>query len=305
MKCRHCGALAVIDLPSHHTAFCETCFKDFFLRQVQRGITNQHLLEKDDRVLVAVSGGKDSLSLMLVLSRLGYNVTGLHIDLAIPKSSPILRKVVEDFCTKHDLTLIVKEMEKEGLAIPKVKATLHRPICSVCGKIKRHYFNKIALEGGFTALATGHNLDDEVARLFSNTMRWDIAYLSDQGPCLDGENGFVRKIKPFWRLSEYETAAYAFLENIQHDHTPCPYSQGASFTFHKKIWHEIDAKMPGRKLGFYLDFLERGRKAFAVFEQKELLQPCPSCGSPTSSGGLCGVCRIKKAVNSTSLQGEA
>ena len=133
---------------------------------------------------------------MLDLSRQGYDATGLHIDLGIPGSSEIVRGVIERFCGKHGFKLIVKEMAKEGLAIPLVKQRLKRPICSACGKIKRHYFNKTALEEGFTALATGPNLDDEIARLFSNTLRWDVGYLSDQGPRLDGEAGFARKVKP-------------------------------------------------------------------------------------------------------------
>ena len=207
MICKRCkSATAIISLPSHNTGFCENCFRDFFSAQVARGIETGKLFTHEDRILVALSGGKDSLSLMLELSRQGYDVTGLHIDLGIPGSSEIVRGVIERFCGKHGFKLIVKEMAKEGLAIPLVKQRLKRPICSACGKIKRHYFNKTALEEGFTALATGHNLDDEIARLFSNTLRWDVGYLSDQGPRLDGEDGFARKVKPFWRLTEFETS---------------------------------------------------------------------------------------------------
>ena len=289
MICKRCkSATAIISLPSHNTGFCENCFRDFFSAQVARGIETGKLFTHEDRILVALSGGKDSLSLMLELSRQGYDVTGLHIDLGIPGSSEIVRGVIERFCGKHGFKLIVKEMAKEGLAIPLVKQRLKRPICSACGKIKRHYFNKTALEEGFTALATGHNLDDEIARLFSNTLRWDVGYLSDQGPRLDGEDGFARKVKPFWRLTEFETATYAFLEGIEHHHTPCPYSAGASFTYYKGLWNQ---------LAFYVDFLKRGRSAFAGLERTEgdALAPCTVCGYPTSSG-VCGVCRIREVV---------
>ncbi len=177
MKCKVCKEVAVVSLRSHHAGFCATCFLKFFERQVERGINGPKLFTKEDRVLVALSGGKDSLALMLELSRQGYNVTGLHIDLSIEGSSNVTRAVVERFCEKHGFELIVKEMAAEGLAIPLVKAKLKRPICSACGKIKRYYFNKVAMDHGYTALATGHNLDDEVARLFSNTIRWDTAYL--------------------------------------------------------------------------------------------------------------------------------
>ena len=196
MKCRRCKATAVVALPSHNSAFCATCFLDFFSRQVAKGIEAHRLMTKEDKVLVALSGGKDSLALMLELSRQGYDVTGLHIDLAIPGSSPAARGVVERFCDAHGFPLIVRDMAAEGMPIPKVKETLKRPICSACGKIKRYFFNRTAREQGFTVLATGHNLDDEVARLTSNTLRWDRAYLSDQGPALADDEGIARKVKP-------------------------------------------------------------------------------------------------------------
>ena len=297
MKCKRCKETAVVALPSHHTGFCAECFLLFFTRQVERGIKERKLFTHDDRILVALSGGKDSLGLMLELSRLGYDVTGLHIDLAIPGSSPAARGVVERFCEKHGLNLIVKEMGAEGLAIPDVKARLNRPVCSACGKIKRYFFNKTALDEKFTVLATGHNLDDEIARLFSNTLRWDVAYLSDQGPDLAADGGFARKVKPLWRLSEFETANYAFLMGIEHHYAPCPYSGGASFTFYKKLLTDLEEEMPGRKLDFYQGFLERGRPVFARADNEDGvdLSGCTRCGYPTSNE-VCGVCRIRDAL---------
>ena len=304
MKCTRCKDTAVVALPSHNSGFCPACYLDFFTKQVEKGIRKHQLFTHEDRILVALSGGKDSLALMLELTRLGYDVTGLHIDLGIPNSSATARTAVEAFCAKHELPLQVLETAAEGLPIPLVKARLRRPICSACGKIKRHYFNKCALEGGYSVLATGHNLDDEVARLFSNTLRWDTAYLSDQGPALASEDGvgegpgFVRKVKPLWRLSEFETANYAFLRGIDWHFAPCPYSRGASFTFHKSIWAAIEEHMPGRKLDFYQAFLERGRPVFAAAAEKEgqALQACAECGMPTSQD-ICGVCRIRAAIS--------
>ena len=297
MNCRKCKASAVVALPSHNSAFCAKCFLEFFSGQVARGIKSQNLLQPDDKILVALSGGKDSLALMLELGRQGYNVTGLHIDLAIGHSSQAARAVVERFCARHGFALIIKDMAAEGLPIPKVKERLKRPICSACGKIKRHYFNRVALEQNFTVLATGHNLDDEVARLTSNTLRWDRAYLSDQGPGLDSENGFARKVKPLWRLTEFETANYAYLTGIENHYAPCPYSGGASFSVLKEMWLNLEEAMPGRKIDFYQGFLERGRPIFQAEEQTkgQILQPCQRCGFPTSAE-VCGVCRIREAL---------
>ena len=302
MKCKICKAEAVVALRSHNAAFCAACYKEFFARQVARGIESQKLFTREEKILVALSGGKDSLALMLELSRQGYDVTGLHIDLGIPGSSAAARGVVERFCARHGLRLMIRETAAEGLPIPLVKDKLHRPICSACGKIKRHLFNRAALDGGFDALATGHNLDDEAARLFSNTLRWDTAYLSDQGPRLKGEHGFARKVKPLWRLTEFETANYAFLMGIEHHYAPCPYSPGASFTTLKGLLQRLEAAMPGRKLDFYQGFLQRGRPVFARREAEEGvdLSPCTECGYPTSSGDLCGVCRIRAALRDES-----
>ena len=297
MKCRRCKATAVVALPSHNSAFCAACFLDFFSRQVAKGIEAHRLMTKEDKVLVALSGGKDSLALMLELSRQGYDVTGLHIDLAIPGSSPAARGVVERFCDAHGFPLIVRDMAAEGMPIPKVKETLKRPICSACGKIKRYFFNRTAREQGFTVLATGHNLDDEVARLTSNTLRWDRAYLSDQGPALADDEGFARNVKPLWRVTEFETANYAFLMGIENHYAPCPYSGGASFSTLKRLWMDLEDAMPGRKIDFYLGFLERGRPAFQAVEaaKGESLRPCSRCGYPTSAE-VCGVCRIREAL---------
>ena len=199
----------------------------------------------------------------------------------------------------------VKTLAEEGLAAPLVKKYLNRPICSACGKIKRYFFNKAALDGDFTVLATGHNLDDEIARLFSNVLRWDVSYLSDQGPNLPACNGFARKVKPLFRLSEFETANYAFLKGIDYHTAPCPYSGGASFTFHKTLWEDLEHEMPGRKLEFYLGFLERGRPVFARKEAEsgETIAPCTRCGYPTS-GGVCGVCRIRDIVRERLEEGD-
>lgn len=269
-----------------------------FLKQVATGIRRRELLDRDDKVLVALSGGKDSLGLMYALSELGYNVTGLHIDLGIFESSRKARAVVEDFCRDKGYPLRVVEMEKEGVPMPLIKRHIRRPICSICGKFKRHYFNKVALEEGFTALATGHNLDDEVARLFANTLRWDQAYLSDQGPVLPAENGFAKKVKPLFRVSEFESANFSFLMGIPYHHLPCPYSSGASFTGHKLLWRDLELRSPGSKRAFYKGFLDRGRPAFAAINQEAKdneVSPCTECGCPTSAG-VCNVCRIREQL---------
>jgi uncharacterized protein (TIGR00269 family) len=295
MKCKRCGELAAVKLPSHHAGFCPDCFERFFRNQVETAIRRHTMIAPGEKVLVAVSGGKDSLALMRVLSDLGHDVEGLHVHLAIPDSSDPVCERTEAYCRENGFRLHVLRTADVGLAIPKVKDAVHRPICAVCGKIKRHYFNRFAYEHGFSALATGHNLDDEVARLFANVLRWDATYLGGQGPTLPAEGKFVRKIKPLCRLTEFETAAYCFLKGIDHWKAACPYSGGASFTGHKKLFADLEARSPGQKTAFYEAFLKKGKARFAGAPREggDTLYACAQCGYP-SSGEVCGVCRIRE-----------
>lgn len=253
----------------------------------------------EDRILVAISGGKDSLALSWQLKELGYNIAGLHIDLGIPESSPIARQYSERFCATRGIPLHVLDMAAEGLAMCEVKRRARRPICSVCGQTKRYFFNKFAMENGFTVLATGHNLDDETSRLLANIMRWDVEFLSDQGPVMPAQNGFAKKVKPLFRMSEFETANLCFLAGIDYGYAPCPYSSKASFPVYKNLLAELEDRQPGRKIHFYDGFLKRGQGGFTAQGEKDaLVQPCQRCGYPTSAGE-CGVCRLKDLMGVT------
>jgi len=294
MKCKRCKALAEVALPSHHAGFCRDCFMVFFERQVRRAVKDHQMFTPGDRILCALSGGKDSLALASILKRLGYDVTGLHIDLGIPGSSSGARQAVERFCDQEGVDLVVADMAKEGIPIPKVKDAVNRPICSMCGKIKRYYFNKTALDHGFDVLATGHNLDDEAGRLLANTLRWDAAYLAGQSPYLPPAGGLAAKARPLYRLGEFETAAYCFFTGIEQWTAPCPYSKGASFPVKKQMMNRLDRESPGTKLAFYEEFLKSARPIFVEHMDKQAreIEPCPECGYP-AAGDLCGVCRLK------------
>lgn len=296
MKCNRCKALAEIALPSHHAGFCRDCFMLFFSRQVTRAIEDHRMFGPRERVLCALSGGKDSLALTRVLKDLGYDLTALHLDLGIPDSSPGARAVVERFCEEEGIDLLTVELAAHDLAVPEVKKRVNRPVCSICGKLKRYFFNKTALDRGFKVLATGHNLDDEAGRLLANVLRWDTGYLAGQSPYLPPASGLAARVRPLYRLGEFETAAYAFMSGIEYFSSPCPYSKGATFSFKKSMMKRLDRESPGAKLAFYEEYLKNARPIFAAAAERreETHKPCPECGYPTL-GDLCGVCRLKRA----------
>jgi len=258
MKCKRCRrAEAAVDLPSHHAAFCPDCFFVFFRRQVTEGIRKLRLLAPEDRVLVCVSGGKDSLVLWDALIDAGYETEGLYIDLGIDGYSERSKEKVLGYAASRGKMPIVVELAKEGVPIPEAARCARMQECSVCGTVKRYFFNRVAAEGKFTVVATGHNLDDETARLLGNLLHWQRDHLARQHPLLPGaDGGLVRKVKPLWRVSEVETAAYGFLKGIDYVTEECPMSGDATSLVYKEALSRIEDRMPGTRIVFYQGFLD-------------------------------------------------
>jgi uncharacterized protein (TIGR00269 family) len=306
MKCRKCANKAVINMRHHRLALCGPHFLEWVPDQTQRAIEKYRMFSRDEKVLVAVSGGKDSLGLWDVLSRLGYSADGLYIGLGIDEGtgySAESRRKCEAFAQDRGLNLIKVEVaEVEGATIPEAARLTHRgraKPCSVCGLTKRHVMNRVARDGGYNVLATGHNLDDEVAVLFGNTLNWASGYLKRQGPVLDSRDGLARKAKPFCRLYERETAAYALLRGIEYIYDECPHAVGATSIYYKETLNRMETDRPGTKLSFYLAFLrarQEGLFSETATDPGESLHTCPSCGQPTSAPGLCAFCRTWDAV---------
>jgi uncharacterized protein (TIGR00269 family) len=324
MKCRKCGASAIINMRHHKLALCGEHYEEWVLAQTDRAIDKYKMFTRDDRVLVAVSGGKDSLSLWDVLLRLGYQADGLYIGLGInaplPYSDASLDKtrqfvdggqwaVGSSDDTRdasritHHVSLftptlrIVDIQAAYGRTIPEIARAKMRgqgKPCAACGLTKRYVMNRLALEKGYTVLATGHNLDDEIAVLFQNTLRWQTGYLARQAPVLLASRaGLVKKVKPFCRFYERETATYALTRGIEYIYDECPHAVGNLTNFYKTLLNQLETESPGAKLSFYLEFLRaRGEGAFEQFNQVETLHACEICGQPTSAPGRCAFCRM-------------
>lgn len=301
MKCRTCGQKAAVNMRQHKLALCKEHYLEWVPAQTARFIKKYRMFGRDEKILVAVSGGKDSLSLWDILHRLGYTADGLYICLGIDEGiaySSESQRLTLKFATGRGLKLHVVDVQKEyGETIPELAARTHRgqeKPCSICGLVKRHVMNRIARDFGYDVLATGHNLDDEAAVLFGNTLTWSGEYLLRQAPVLPGTPGLVRKVKPLCRLYEREMAAYAFLRGIEYIYDECPFAEGSTSIYYKELLNRLENDRPGAKLTFYLSFLEARKKRLFV-EQTEIqqeLHPCEKCGQPTSAPGMCSFCRL-------------
>lgn len=300
MKCTRCGDRAVLELRRHNAAFCTPDFLAFFRRQVAAAVRKHRMFTRDERVLVAVSGGKDSLALWDVLIEEGYQTAGLHLDLGIHEYSVESRATCEAFARARGVPLVVSAVaDAVGAPVPVIQKVTRRPPCSGCGLSKRYLMNRAALEHGFPVVATGHNLDDEAATLLGSVLQWQTDALARQSPALPATHPkLVRRVKPLYRLSERETAAYAFLRRIDYIVEECPFAKGATSIAHKETLSRLEDASPGAKHNFLLGFLEKARPAFERAEGVELRE-CQRCGQVTT-GTICAFCKLADQVKRSS-----
>jgi uncharacterized protein (TIGR00269 family) len=297
MKCRVCRSKAIIDIPRHNAAFCGTCFDTYLIEQVRKSIEEYRMFSQEDRVLLAVSGGKDSLALWDILERLNYRTIGYHLDLGIDEYSVESTEKTVRFARERNLTLHVEEISQEaGGSVVDISKVTRRPPCSACGVSKRHLFNRAAKTYGCTVLATGHNLDDEASRLLGNILHWQDGYLEKQNPSLPEDEGLIRKVKPLNRLTEKEMATYSFMKGIDYVVRECPMSFDAKQLFYKKVMNEIEKESPGTKQAFYFGFLQRRERFYPETGDKP--PPpyiCQVCEEPSYSE-VCSFCRLRLKV---------
>jgi uncharacterized protein (TIGR00269 family) len=304
MKCRVCRGPAIIDIRRHNANFCQEHFERYCRQQVERTIADFDMVEKSDRLLVAVSGGKDSLAIWDLLGEIGYEADGLYVGLGIGEYSDDSLRYVRAFAGERSLNLVEIDLrDSYDYDIPTAAAVTRRVPCSACGLSKRHVFDEATVRGGYDALVTGHNLDDEVAVLYGNVMRWQTDYLGRQRPVLPAGRGFPRKVKPLVRLTERETAAYCVTRRIDYQVDECPMAAGNKHLRYKEALNELEKRSPGTKADFYFGFLSRAADRFAadaaLAEEQdgpsETIGVCRSCGGP-ASGDLCAFCRLTDRV---------
>ncbi len=287
----------------HRLALCKEHYLAWFPEQTERFIRKYDMFAHIDRLLVAVSGGKDSLAMWDVLWKLGYEADGLYINLGIDKETGYSDRSEErtrKFARERNLKLLVVNVKEQyGESIPEIAARSRRgqgKVCSVCGLAKRHIFNKTALDQGYSVMLTAHNLDDEAAFLLSNTLDWSLPRLARGFAVLPAGPGFARKAKPFCRFYERETAAYAILREIAYLPEECPYAAGSKQLFFKEDLNRWEDEMPGTKLRFYLNYLAALDEGIFTDcqEDAESLsgKRCMRCGQPTTAGDLCAFCRM-------------
>lgn len=306
-KCTRCRGQAEIHLPSHHANFCPDCFLHFVHTAVGRGLKEMKFQPRP--VMVAVSGGKDSLAVWDLVHQLGYETRGLHLNLDIPGFSEASSRAVADFALPRGLGWSEYSLKEIfGYSIPEVHGLLRGKTCSVCGRLKRAYFNRLTAGEGFNTLVTGHNLDDEAGRLLGNLVGRRLEHVAKQYPYLPSPHPRIpAKLKPLYRLEIKELLAYCELRGIVPVHETCSFSRGATSHTFKQALELMEQSMPGTKRSFLFSYLRDKPTATQgtsqVRERPETdgretdedtasgFGTCRVCGEPAYAD-LCGICSL-------------
>ena len=298
IKCSYCDEPAVTIIRYAKLRLCKKHFTEFIVRKVRRSIERYRLIESGWRVLVAVSGGKDSNSLLHILAKLSkemnFEIIALHIDLGIGEYSKKSREAVEKLCKSLGVPLIIVDLrELIGAGLPDIVARTRRPACSVCGLIKRYIINVVGVELGADVVALGHHLDDLLPYIFKNFILQNLGEISKLGPRTESDEGLVGRIRPLYEVLESEIMLYTTLESIPVVNETCPLSikRRSLESEVRDFLERLESRSPGFKIGFArsiarnIDFYRRG------LANSKPLRRCAYCGMPTSED-VCAFCKL-------------
>ncbi|WP_457613110.1 tRNA-5-methyluridine(54) 2-sulfurtransferase [Methanocaldococcus sp.] len=290
MKCRFCNSPSYVEIRyPKKINLCKEHFIEYFEDRVKKSIEKYKMLNKDEKILVAVSGGKDGHVAAWILKKLGYNIELFHINLGIRGFSDESLRAVKALAEKLNTPLHVVDLKEiTGKTIEDIKGKK----CSICGITKRYLMNKFGYERGFDVIITGHNLDDEVSFILNNVLNWNIRYLAKHEPVLPAHDKFLKKVKIFFEIDEYLILKYAEAEEIPFTTAKCKFAEGAITLKHRAYLNELEKERAGIKLQFLYGYM-KNRHLFKVEEEDFQFRECEVCGM-TSAGKICSFCRVWK-----------
>ncbi len=272
-------------------------------KEVCKTIEEYNLINKKDRVVVALSGGKDSTSILYILKRLGYDVCGLMIDLHLGRWSEIHKENMIRFCGKNDIDLKIVDLKEEiGHGICFVKAVLAKKRgltgCTVCGVIKKWVLNRWARKLGADVIVTGHNLDDEAQNVLMNFLKGNILLGVGMGPktgggVKGGELNFIQRVKPLFFIPESKILEYAKGKKFDILYDRCPCALG-TYRVDTRAW--MSENMGDEDKRRVVDgFMARSADIRIKKLDDRKVGKCKKCGE-VSRGEICGFCEIVGCV---------
>jgi len=304
-RCQKCGKKPVIHIKYSGSDLCRDHFIEFVEKRVRKEIKQQGKLPKGASLAVAVSGGKDSMSMLSILSetfgpRTGISLTVLIVDEGLKGYRGKAIRLAKDFCSEREIAFEVLEFKKEfGIEMDEV-ANLGeewRP-CTFCGVLRRSLLNRRARELGAAKIAFGHNLDDMSQSVLMNVANGDVQRIVRLGPHVKVQEGLVPRLLPLRMIPESEMILYADLKGIPYLEKHCPYRPRAHRLGFLEIINRLEEETPGTKHSI-LSTYDQIIPALREYYPPAQLNSCAECGEPTM-GVICKACelvgRVRKAL---------
>jgi uncharacterized protein (TIGR00269 family) len=255
-------------------------------------------LKKKEKILVALSGGKDSTLVAYLLHKLGYTIQGFHIDLKIGKYSEDCKKAVKKLCEVLNIKVHIYSMDKEmgsGMcylrtAIQSKQEGKGLKNCAICGVIKKWIINKRSRELKFKKIATGHNLDDEAQTFLLNILKGSPKLSSNSGPITRNTKNkkFITRIKPLFYIAENDIRKYAKEKKLPVVFQSCPCALDSYRIQLRKFLNTIDTKTKENILKNFERIYDKISKL-----KKGDLNYCENCKEPCRKK-ICKKCQLMK-----------
>jgi len=296
-RCSRCGEdveeAAYVDYMGRW--LCKNCFIEFYEKKLKNTVLKYGMFGSRDLIGVAVSGGKDSMSMLRALSRIfpDLEIKAIHINLGIGEYSRDSERAVRELCDELGVEAIIYDLkEREGFSLPDLmKTTYRKRICGACGIIRRYLLNRIAWESEVKVLATGHTLDDTVELLFELYLNGRIEEIVRVKPVLEDGDKLVKKVKPLIEVTDQENKYYADFTETPYSELECPLVRGSRMLRRKELISRIEKEIPGFKHTLYKSHVKRFLPKLEELVEKPELKACRNCGMPTI-GDLCSYCKL-------------
>ena len=295
----HCEERPIIDLSYAGEHLCRRHFIQFTEERVRRELHRQASGIKGGTLAVAVSGGKDSATMLSLLARFlgarrNIHLVAITIDEGIAGYRSATLRSAEQLTSSLGIEHHVRRFEQDlGTTTDVTARTLSQIApCTFCGVWRRTLLNRAARDLGATHLAVGFNLDDLAQTVLMNLARGEPARLLQMAPHRRTNDGLVPRIAPLAPIPEREVYLYARLREIPFDHSECPHAGRAVRNVYRTALWQIEEAVPGTRHAL-LKTREKLLEALEAAYPPEALPPCINCGEP-SSGGLCRSCALRK-----------
>jgi len=289
---------------------CNKCFTKSIEDKVKATISKNRMFKPNDRIAVAVSGGKDSVTLLCILAKfeklfpkaslcavtVDEGIRGYR-DEAVTFALEACRKLeVEHFMISFEdlfgvrLDELVNRLKAKGKGSNEVLSP-----CAYCGVLRRRALNVVARQAKADRLALAHNLDDEVQTILLNIMHGDAPRIARVKPVLEESHPlFVPRVKPLCEVPEKEIAFYAYLKKTEFQTIPCTYATTAMRNDIRLMLNRFEEKHAGTKYTIFRS-VEKIRPALEAAEKEVFLQACKVCGEPTVSE-ICKPCEMLRRI---------